>query len=159
MPFFKRVYLLENIRSKRYLYDRSFNASIHAISALAIFQTTQKSPGCVRLFDQIEKAESLLAEAVRLHSHTDFGENSILEHLLTIVFLFGCQFCKGNHHAARFRLREAVTLAETMGLDDPQTYIGLDAEEKDRRLRTFLCLTVIHRYETQQGPSNRRILI
>ncbi|KAL5376274.1 hypothetical protein DPSP01_010624 [Paraphaeosphaeria sporulosa] len=160
MPFFKREYLIDNIYSKRYLYDRSFNALIHSISALAIFQTTQKLPGHARPLSQIEKAESLLAEAVRLHSYSDFGENPVLEHVLTSVFLFGCQFCKGNHYAARFRLREAVTLAETMGLDDPQTYRHLDGEEMDRRLRTFLCLTVIHRvYAIQRDhPLNEYLL-
>ena len=146
MPFFKRSYLIDNIYAQRPLHDQSFNALIHAISALTVFQMVQKDTGNPRSSDGIDKAESLLAEAVRLHSHVDFGEDPVLEHVLTSVFLFGCQFSKGNHHAARFRLREAVTLAETMGLDDPQTYESVSRDEKDRRLRTFLCLTVIHRY-------------
>ncbi|USP77948.1 hypothetical protein yc1106_05222 [Curvularia clavata] len=153
MPFFKRSYLIDNIHAQRPLHDQSFNALIHAISALTVFQMVQKSSGHPNITDEIDKAEMFLAEAVRLHSHADFGENPVLEHVLTSVFLFGCQFSKGNHHAARFRLREAVTLAETMGLDDPQTYESVSRDEKDRRLRTFLCLTVIHRVYAIQRDS------
>lgn len=151
MPFFERSYLLDNIHAQRPLYDQSFNALIHAISALTVFQMMQKGSENPRSSINIDQAERLLAEAVRLHSHADFGENPVLEHVLTSVFLFGCQFSKGNHHAARFRLREAITLAETMGLDDPQTYENISRDEKNRRLRTFLCLTVIHRYVAIQN--------
>ncbi|ORX98299.1 hypothetical protein BCR34DRAFT_151613 [Clohesyomyces aquaticus] len=160
MPFFRRSYLVDNIYAKRYLHDRPFNALIHAISALTIFQMLQKGSGRLRSSDQIGKAEFLLAEAVRLHSHKDLGEQPVLEHVLTSVFLFGCQFCKGNHHTARLRLREAVTLAETMGLDDPHTYGNITRDERDRRLRTFLCLTVIHRvYALQRDcPVNDYLL-
>jgi hypothetical protein len=146
MPVFKRSYLLDNLREQRNLRDRSFNALVHAISALVIFQMLQNSSGRRRKSFQIEQAEALLAEAVRLHSHADFGEAPVLENVLTSIFLFGCQFCKGNHHAARYRLSEAVTQAETMGLDDSQRYTNITGDEKERRLRTFLCLTVIHRY-------------
>lgn len=153
MPFFERSYLVDNIYAQRPLYDQSFNALVHAISALTVFQMMQKSHKETRSSVHIEKAEWLLAEAVRLHSHADFGENPVLEHVLTSVFLFGCQFSKGNHHATRFRLREAITLAETMGLDDPQTYENISRDEKNRRLRTFLCLTVIHRVYAIQRDS------
>ncbi|EUC34073.1 hypothetical protein COCCADRAFT_36229 [Bipolaris zeicola 26-R-13] len=153
MPFFERSYLLDNIHAQRPLYDQSFNALIHAISALTVFQMMQKGSENPRSSINIDQAERLLAEAVRLHSHADFGENPVLEHVLTSVFLFGCQFSKGNHHAARFRLREAITLAETMGLDGPQTYENISRDEKNRRLRTFLCLTVIHRVYAIQRDS------
>ncbi|ENH99498.1 hypothetical protein COCC4DRAFT_66376 [Bipolaris maydis ATCC 48331] len=153
MPFFERSYLVDNIHAQRPLYDQSFNALIHAVSALTVFQMMQKGSENTSSAVDIDKAEWLLAEAVRLHSHADFGENPVLEHVLTSVFLFGCQFSKGNHHAARFRLREAITLAETMGLDDPQTYENISRDEKNRRLRTFLCLTVIHRVYAIQRDS------
>jgi hypothetical protein len=146
MPVFKRSYLLDNIRSRRNLHDRSFNALVHAISALVIFQILQNSSGRQHSPFKVEQAEDLLAEAVRLHSYTDFGEAPVLEHVLTSIFLFGCQFCRGNHNAARYRLHEAVTLAEIMELDNPQRYVGISEEKKERYLRSFLCLTVIHRY-------------
>jgi hypothetical protein len=146
MPVFKRSYLLDSLRNRRNLHDRSFNALIHAISALVIFQMLQNSSGSLHLSFKVEQAEELLAEAVRLHSQTDFGEAPVLEHVLTSIFLFGCQFCRGNHNAARFRLHEAVTLAETMGLDDPQRYADIAGDQKERYLRVYLCLTVIHRY-------------
>jgi hypothetical protein len=146
MPVFKRSYLLDNLRSRRNLHDRPFNALVHAISALVIFQILQNSSGRLHTAFRVEQAEELLAEAVRLHSHIDFGEAPVLENILTSIFLFGCQFCRGNHNAARFRLHEAVTLAETMRLDDPQRYLDIDGDQRERRLRTYLCLTVIHRY-------------
>ncbi|KAH7070005.1 hypothetical protein BKA63DRAFT_519949 [Paraphoma chrysanthemicola] len=145
MPVFKVSYIIDGIRNQRFLHDRSFSALLHGISALVVFQILQNSSRRRNESFRVEQAESLLAEAVRLHSHADLGESPMLNHVLTSMFLFGCQFCKGNHHAAKLRLREAVTLAETMGLDDPQTYTGISGGEKERRMRTYLCLTVIHR--------------
>jgi hypothetical protein len=146
MPVFKRSYLVDNLRERRNIHDRSFNALVHAISALVIFQMLQNSSGRRRKQFKSDQADNLLAEAVRLHSIADFGEAPVLENVLTSIFLFGCQFCKGNHHAARYRLSEAVTQAETMGLGDSRNYTNVARDERERRLRTFLCLTVIHRY-------------
>ncbi|KAJ6195293.1 hypothetical protein J3E72DRAFT_402056 [Bipolaris maydis] len=96
MPFFERSYLVDNIHAQRPLYDQSFNALIHAVSALTVFQMMQKGSENTSSAVDIDKAEWLLAEAVRLHSHADFGENPVLEHVLTSVFLFGCQFSKDS---------------------------------------------------------------
>lgn len=87
----------------------------------------------------------LLDRAVRLHSAANLGETPVLESILTRIFLFACQFCKGNHGAAKFRLREEAALAETMRLGDGKGYYycGLPRDETDRRLRPVLCLTMV----------------
>lgn len=37
-------------------------------------------------------------------------------------------------------------MADTLGLDKPEAYEGLILEEKERRLRTYLVLSVTERY-------------
>lgn len=144
MPFFKCSYLQHNTKVRRQDSDRAFNALIHAICAMTLLQSVQ-APDDSLFPNRVQQAEALLARAVQLHSHADFGEAPVLENVLTSVFLFSCQFCRGNHNAARFRLREAISLAEIMQLGDLQTYGSLTADERDRRLRTLLCLTIIER--------------
>lgn len=144
MPFFKCCYLQQNIKLRRQECDPAFNALIHAICAMTLFQSVQ-TPDHPLFSNRTQQAEALLARAVQLHGHSDFGETPVLENVLTSVFLFSCQFCRGNHNAARFRLREAITLAEIMQLGDLQTYGSLSIDERDRRLRTLLCLTIIER--------------
>lgn len=145
MPFFKRSYLLDNMRLRRQDHDVAFSALIHAICALTLLQPIQATDKT--LFpDREQQAEAFLSRAVRLHGSTDFGEAPSLENVLTSIFLFACQFCRGNHNAAKFRLREAAALAEIMRLGNHQSYAGLTSDERDRRLRTVLCLTMLERY-------------
>jgi hypothetical protein len=69
---------------------------------------------------------------------------------MTSVFLFACQFCKGNFDAARFRLREAAALAELMNLDKLESYGKIGDTERQRRLRTLISLTIIERIYSVQ---------
>ena len=144
MPFFTRSYLVSNIKTRRHERDHAFNALIYAISALALLQPLL-TMGQSLLPNRAKLAERLLDHASKQHSHVDLGEAPVLEDVLTSVFLFGCQFCRNNHNAARFRLKEAVTLGEILGLDNPQTYGDISLDERDRRLRTLLYLTFIQR--------------
>lgn len=145
MPFFKHSYLLDNINMRRQDYDNNFNALLHAICALTLFQAVQASDR--ELFpNRLQQAETFLSQAVHLHSNAELGENPTLENVLTSVFLFSCQFCRGHHNAARFRLREATALVDIMNLGNPQNYSCITVDERDRRLRTLLCLTIIGRY-------------
>ena len=89
----------------------------------------------------------LLDRAVRLHGAADLGQTPVLQSVLTSIFLFAYQFCMGNHGAAKFRLREAAALTKTMRLGDVKGYYycGLPRDERDKRLRTVLCLTMLER--------------
>lgn len=80
-----------------------------------------------------------------MRSSSDFGEHPTLEAVLTSFFLFGYLFGSNQHNAARLRLREAIDLASTLRLNDPNTYLDFSGEEKGQWLRTYLVLSVTER--------------
>jgi hypothetical protein len=143
MPFFMRSYLVNGMTERRHHSSRAFNALLHAICALTLLQPVQGDQSLRQ--DRAQRAEQLLATATNLHAHADFGQDPALEDVMTSVFLFGCHFCRNTHNAAKVRLREAVTLADVMGLYDPASYELVSIEEKDCRVRTVVLLTVIER--------------
>ncbi|WKT53533.1 hypothetical protein QSH57_004095 [Fusarium oxysporum f. sp. vasinfectum] len=149
MPFFTRSFLLQNIASQRHVHDRSFGSLVQAICSLVLLQPVQSQEK--RPWPNREaRADAHLALAVNLHSQADLGQSPTLETIMTSVFLFACQFCKGNYDAARFRLREAAVLAEVMNLDKPESYGQIGDTEKQRRLRTLISLTIIERIYSVQ---------
>ncbi|KAI3579827.1 hypothetical protein IWW34DRAFT_804476 [Fusarium oxysporum f. sp. albedinis] len=149
MPFFTRSFLLQNIASQRHVHDRSFGSLVQAICSLVLLQPVQSQEK--RPWPNREaRADAHLALAVNLHSQADLGQSPTLEAIMTSVFLFACQFCKGNFDAARFRLREAAALAEVMNLDKPESYGQIGDTEKQRRLRTLISLTIIERIYSVQ---------
>ncbi|KAI1025332.1 hypothetical protein LB505_009613 [Fusarium chuoi] len=149
MPFFTRSYLHQNIARRRHLQDRSFGSLVQAICSLVLLQPVQSQEK--RSWPNREaRADAHLALAVNLHSQSDLGQSPTLETIMTSVFLFACQFCKGNFDAARFRLREAAALAEVMNLDKPESYGRIGDTEKQRRLRTLISLTIIERIYSVQ---------
>lgn len=92
------------------------------------------------------QARSMMHEATKMRSSSDFGENPTIEAVLTSFFLFGCLFGSNQHNAAWLRLREALDLASTLGLNDPGSYRDLSGEEKGQRLRTYLVLSITERF-------------
>ncbi|KAF4333987.1 transcription activator amyR [Fusarium beomiforme] len=157
MPFFTHSFLRQNIASQRHLHDRSFGSLVQAICALVLLQPVQ-SHEKNSWPNREARADAHLELAVHLHSQSDLGQNPTLETIMTSVFLFACQFCKGNYDAARFRLREATSLAEVMNLDKPESYGHIGDTEKQRRLRTLISLTIIERiYSVQRDyiPSTK----
>lgn len=144
MPFFRRSFLLVNLRSRRHEYDRQFNALVHSICAYTLFQAihAQDKP---LLPDRLRLAESVLSYVAEQHGGADFGQVPSVEGVMTSFFLFGCQFCRGNHNAATVRFREAVTLAEIMRLHDPSSYGNISPDEMDRRVRTVTALAFVER--------------
>ncbi|KAF5540162.1 transcription activator amyR [Fusarium mexicanum] len=144
MPFFTRSFLRQNIARQRHLQDRSFGSLVQAICSLVLLQPVQ-SQEKYSWPNREARADAHLALAVNLHSQSDLGQSPTLETIMTSVFLFGCQFCKGNFDAARFRLREAAALAEVMNLDKPESYGRIGDTEKQRRLRTLISLAIIER--------------
>ncbi|KAF9877876.1 hypothetical protein CkaCkLH20_04452 [Colletotrichum karsti] len=153
MPFFKRSYLIENIKKGRHEYDRQFNALLHSICAYTLFQAihAQDKP---LLPDRLQLAESVLSYVAELHSGPDFGQDPSVEDVMTSFFLFGCQFCRNNHKAAQFRFREAMSLAEILGLHDPASYGNISPDEADRRVRTVTAMAFVERiYALQHGST------
>ncbi|KAL4735261.1 hypothetical protein BDV11DRAFT_174005 [Aspergillus similis] len=94
-----------------------------------------------------DQAKVLVHEATRMRSSSaDFGESPSIEAVLTSFFLFGYLFGSGQHNAAKLRLREALGLASTLGLDNPASYADCSSPEfKGQWLRTYLVLSVTER--------------
>lgn len=74
-----------------------------------------------------------------------FGQHPSLEATCTSFFYFASLFALGEHNAAWFRLREAVTLGHLAKLHEPSSYEGLDKDEQERRLRTYWLLAITER--------------
>uniref|UniRef100_A0A0D2YFI6 Zn(2)-C6 fungal-type domain-containing protein n=1 Tax=Fusarium oxysporum (strain Fo5176) TaxID=660025 RepID=A0A0D2YFI6_FUSOF len=151
MPFFKKAYLLNNIKLGRHQKDRSFNALVHSICAYTLFQPIhgQDKP---TLPARLALADIILSYTAALHAGAEFGQEPTLEAVVTSFFLFGCHFCRGKHNAAKMRLMEALTLAEILNLHDLSSYGNVSQDEADRRLRTLTALAIVERiYALQRG--------
>ncbi|KAL0931320.1 C6 transcription factor [Colletotrichum truncatum] len=152
MPFFKRSFILDNIKRNRHENDRQFKALVHSICAYTLFQAIHSQDRPL-LPDRLRLAESVLSFVADLHGGADFGQDPTVETVITSFFLFGCQFCRGNHNAAQLRFREAMSLAEILRMHDPSSYEGLSPDEKDRRVRTVTALALVERIYTIQHGS------
>ena len=83
------------------------------------------------------QARILLTESVRMRMAVDFGENPSIHMVLASFFIFACLFGSGQHNAARHRLREAVDLANALGLHLPHAYDGLDTDVLSKMCANF----------------------
>lgn len=144
MPFFKRDFLRQNVDRNRHITDPAFGSLVHAICSLTLLQTVQGEDKGV-LANREMQAEGHLALAVQLHAQSRFGHEPSVEGIMTSIFLFACNFCKGNHTAAKAHLRQASAQAEMMELHRVNTYGHVTPAERDRRVRTWICLTIIER--------------
>jgi hypothetical protein len=93
----------------------------------------------------------LLGEAVRFRKGFNYVENPTVRSVITSFFLFGCHFCLDLHGTAWFHLREASTLALTVGMNEEETYRTADIVESSRMRRLYWLLFVTERaYAIQQ---------
>ncbi|KAH8691542.1 hypothetical protein BGW36DRAFT_363872 [Talaromyces proteolyticus] len=143
-PIFKRSYLHQRMIAQDHRSCPQFGAMLLALGAFMLIQ-----PILIDERSSIAYRESqalhLMGEAAKLRCIPNFGQDPSLEAVLTSYFLFGCHFGLGQDNAAWFRLKEAVTLGDMMGLQDPIAYSGLSEEEKRQRLRTYWILSVTER--------------
>ncbi|KAH6675979.1 hypothetical protein B0J14DRAFT_587765 [Halenospora varia] len=154
IPVFSRKYLMKKLLAKQHLTNCTFGAMVIALHAFILVQPIQTDERCL-IFDRMRQAEVQMEEALRMRNVGGaFGQASSVEAVMTSFFLFGCQFGRGQDNAAWLRLREAISLGELMGLHDSSSYVGLDAEEKERRIRTYWLLSVTERaYAIQKRHS------
>lgn len=144
MPFFKRDFLRHNVDRHRHISDPSFGSLVHAICSLTLFQAIQGEDKAV-LANREMQAEGHLALALHLHSRAGLSQKPTVEAVMTSIFLFACNFCKCDHRAAQMHLRQASVQAEAMELHRVDRYGQIPPAEKDRRIRTYICLTIIER--------------
>ncbi|KAL8955506.1 MAG: hypothetical protein Q9193_006672 [Seirophora villosa] len=89
--------------------------------------------------------KTLLDVALRRRKAYDYIEKPSVNAVITSFFAFGCFFGLDKHNTAWFHLREATTLAQTIGMQDEKTYAGMDYEESARMRRLFWLLFVTER--------------
>ncbi|KAB5518929.1 hypothetical protein GE09DRAFT_507441 [Coniochaeta sp. 2T2.1] len=141
LPVLSRPSLFTRILRLEHRQNPFFGSMLLSLCAFAITQPIFISERPTSSSRE-RQAKQLMDEALRMRGSSNFGENPTLEAVLTSFFLFGCLFGSNQHNAAWLRLREAIDLAQTLGLDDPKTY---NTEDKGERLRTYLVLAITER--------------
>ncbi|KAI9889831.1 MAG: hypothetical protein M1814_004933 [Vezdaea aestivalis] len=153
IPVLDQSTLYSDIFEKRHRTDAQFGAMILSLCAFALTQPIQFNERS-NSTSRATQANLLMEEATKMRSCSNFGEVPTLEAVLTSFYLFASLFGSNQHNAAWLRLREAVDLGETLGLPSLETYYGLDPKERERRLRTYLVLSITERaYALQKRHS------
>jgi len=144
IPLLNRTMIYQEMLMRRHHIDRQFGAMLLALCAFAMTQPVQIHEVATAP-SRSAQARMLLEESVRMRMTVDFGEDSSIHMVLASFFIFACLFGSGQHSAARHRLREAVDLADSLGLHLPHAYDGLDTDAREQWLRTYLVLSVTER--------------
>ncbi|KAK9477819.1 putative C6 transcription factor [Lipomyces japonicus] len=144
LPVLNKSNIFTRILMREHRRNSQFGALLLSVCAFALTQPIDISerPTASSRADQ---ARTMMNEATKMRSSSDFGESPTLEAVLTSFFLFGCLFGSNQHNAAYLRLREAVDLALTLGINDPDSYVNLSNEEWGQWIRTYLILSVTER--------------
>ncbi|KAM0473917.1 hypothetical protein ACHAPX_007965 [Trichoderma viride] len=144
MPVFNRSTLFTKVYLQEHRHNPLFGSMILALCAFAITQPIFISERPTSSSRE-RQAKLLMNEAMKMRSSFDFGERPTLEAVMTSFFLFGSLFGTNQHNAAWLRLREAIDLAQTMGLDDSNAYQGALGEETGQNLRAYMVLFITER--------------
>ncbi|KAJ5570323.1 uncharacterized protein N7459_009753 [Penicillium hispanicum] len=144
VPVLSRSLLFTRMMSQEHRKNTQFGAMVLSLCAFSLTQPIEINERPTTS-SRATQARSMMHEATKMRSCSDFGEHPTIEAVLTSFFLFGCLFGSNQHNAAWLRLREALDLASTLGLNDPGSYRDLPGEEKGQRLRTYLVLSITER--------------
>jgi hypothetical protein len=149
IPVFSAAYIQSRLDGTH--HSRDFVGMILAMTALSLVHPLNVHEALQRP-TRIRQAQILMDEALRLRAGWQFGTTATVEGIMTSYLMFGTLYEMGHAAGAKLRLREAVSLGETLRLDDPRSYLGLDREEALRRLKTYWVLSVTERaYSLQHG--------
>ncbi|RHZ67455.1 hypothetical protein CDV55_105889 [Aspergillus turcosus] len=153
LPVLNRSSLFIRMLAQEHRRNPQFGAMLLSLCAFSLTQPIELDERPTSS-SRASQARSMMNEATKMRSCSDFGEHPTIEAVLTSFFLFGCLFGSNQHNAAWLRLREALDLAATMGLNNPDSYRDLPNEEKGQRLRTYLVLSITERaYALQRRHS------
>lgn len=144
IPVLSRSSLYTSMLTQEHRKNPQFGAMLLSLCAFSLTQPIEIDERPTTSSRAIQ-ARAMMNEATKMRSCSDFGENPTIEAVLTSFFLFGCLFGSNQHNAAWLRMREALDLAATLGLNDPESYHDLPGEEKGQRLRTYLVLSITER--------------
>lgn len=145
LPVLNRSSLFTKMLAKEHRRNPQFGSMLLSLCAFALTQPIEINERPTSS-SRASQARLMMHEATRMRSCSEFGENPTIEAVLTSFFLFGCLFGSNQHNAAFLRLREALDLAATLGLNDPDLYYHLPGDETGQRLRTYLVLSITERY-------------
>lgn len=90
---------------------------------------------------------ALLNEAVNIRRKYGFVETCTELTVTTSFFLRGCYHCLDNNKLAWYHLREATTIARSLGMHDEEFYKTLPVEHEARTRCLFWLLFVTERYD------------
>ncbi|KAJ5204028.1 uncharacterized protein N7498_004907 [Penicillium cinerascens] len=144
LPLLSRSSLFTRMLCQEHRKNPQFGSMILSLCAFSLTQPIEINERATTS-SRATQARLMMDEATRMRSCSDFGEHPTIEAVLTSFFLFGCLFGSNQHNAAWLRLREALDLASTLGLNDPNLYQDLSSDEKGQRLRTYLVLSITER--------------
>ncbi|KAF4162145.1 hypothetical protein CNMCM6936_002549 [Aspergillus lentulus] len=153
LPVLNRSSLFIRMMAQEHRRNPQFGAMLLSLCAFSLTQPIEIDERPTTS-SRANQARSMMNEATKMRSCSDFGEHPTIEAVLTSFFLFGCLFGSNQHNAAWLRLREALDLAATLGLNNPDSYRDLPNDEKGQRLRTYLVLSITERaYALQRRHS------
>lgn len=145
MPVLVRHDLLTHLDKTDWLQHRDNLALVLVTTALALVHPLTREEKAQRSTRE-GQAMMLFDQACRLVAAWDYGCVSTVEKTLTAFVMFGILHELGQSWGARMRLRDAITMAEGMGLHRPGAYAGCHPWEARRRMRLLYILTLTERY-------------
>ncbi|WPJ57215.1 hypothetical protein SMAC4_09807 [Sordaria macrospora] len=117
---------------------------LFSLSALTCFRMSGHSLGAEESPEFWDKAgHSLLNDCLNVRKEYDLYENISLNTVVSSMFLASSFFETNRSTKAWVYLREALTFAQELGLEDESTYAGLSPEEALCRQRVFWLLYVM----------------
>lgn len=143
LPLVNRTTLYQDLLLGRHKEDPDFSSMILSMCALSMTQPVLREEH-ESMPARGELATRMLQAALNVR-RVDFGEHVNVEGTIASFFIFATFFGMGWHKAAWLRLRECVECGKLLGLHQPQTYHGLNAEVKGQRFRLLLILSVTER--------------
>ncbi|KAA8643204.1 CeGAL family transcription factor [Aspergillus tanneri] len=144
LPVLNRSSLFVRMLSQEHRRNPQFGSMLLSLCAFSLTQPIEIDERPTSQ-SRASQARLMMNEAIKMRSCSEFGEHPTIEAVLTSFFLFGCLFGSNQHNAAWLRLREALDLAATLGLNIPDSYRDLTSEEKGQRLWTYLVLSITER--------------
>lgn len=94
-------------------------------------------------------AKFFVRQCLQTRQDQDFIEDANEWTILTSFFLFAYYGNMDQSRSAWYYLREAISFAQTLGLEDAESYVGLDLQTRQRRQRLFWLLFITERFLTR----------
>jgi hypothetical protein len=123
------------------LYDPKFAALLLSLCAQASLL-----PGSTAAIEDEEQADDMVEMAVGLHNTANLGDRPTLEAIATSLSISAYLGARRGPGSCMVKRKEAIALAELMGLDRKETCDQLDETQREIALTLFWKLLVGERY-------------